>query len=64
MRSKRHEAAKEPCTRWRALRLRTVSQVLDREGGEPRESQAEKGEKEGRAGCERGHSVTRHGSKH
>ena len=40
MRSKRQAAAKRACTRWRALKLRTVSQVLDKGAGEPTESQA------------------------
>jgi hypothetical protein len=44
MRSKRQAAAKRACTRWRALRLRTVSQVAERGGGEPRAVQAEVGE--------------------
>jgi hypothetical protein len=35
------EGAKRACTRCRALRLRAVSHVLLREGGEPTEVQAE-----------------------
>jgi hypothetical protein len=41
MRSKRQAAPKEPWTRWRALKLRTVSQVMDSVGGEPTAIQAE-----------------------
>jgi hypothetical protein len=40
MRSKRQAAAKAAFTRWRALKFCTVSQVLEREEGDPIDNQA------------------------